>query len=139
MFELLATVCAGLFAGAALYISLVQHPAWMESDVAAAAAGFPAVYRRAAIMQAGLAVVGSVSGLIAGLTTSGVIWAFGALLLGFVVPYTLIRIKPVNDRLLAPDADPNAPDVPELMRHWGKLHNVRTGTSLVAFLIFAFN
>jgi hypothetical protein len=27
MFELLATACSGIFAGAAVFISLVQHPA----------------------------------------------------------------------------------------------------------------
>lgn len=59
--ELIATVCAGLFAGAAIYINLVEHPARLEGGTAAALAQWRPSYRRATIMQASLAVVGSVS------------------------------------------------------------------------------
>lgn len=139
MLELVATMCAGAFAGAALYISVVQHPAMTEAGTATAVRFFPGMYRRAAPMQAGLAVVGTLAGLAGGLTKAPVIFILGALLLGFVVPYTLIRIKPVNDRLLDPDLDPDAPDVPELLDRWRRMHRIRTIMSSVAFLIFAAN
>ena len=37
--ELIATLCAGLFAGAAIYVSLVEHPTRLQCDLAPAAAG----------------------------------------------------------------------------------------------------
>lgn len=137
MFELLATVCAAIFAGAAIYISVVQHPAAIRAGSAVAARFFPHMYRRAAPMQASLALVGSLAGLLAWLWGSGVQWAVGALLLGSVVPVTVLWIKPVNDRLLAPDLDPETPQVAELLRSWGRRHRLRSVSSLLAFLLFA--
>ena len=137
MFEILAIVCSGTFAGAAVYISLVQHPASLEAGGAMPATFFPPMYRRAAPMQAGLAVVGSLAAFVAWLGGSGFLWLLGALLLGFVVPFTVMVIKPVNDQLLAPDLDPEAPGVPELLERWGRLHRVRSLTSSLAFLLLA--
>jgi hypothetical protein len=53
--EVLATVLAGLFAGAAVYINVAEHPARLECGVALAATVFGPSYRRAAVMQASLA------------------------------------------------------------------------------------
>lgn len=98
---------------------------------------FVRMYWKAAPMQAGLALVGSVSGVVAWLGGSGTAWLAGALLLGSVVPWTLLVIKDVNDRLLAPDLDPAAPEIAGLLRRWGRLHAIRTGASLLAFACFA--
>jgi hypothetical protein len=46
-FELIALASAGLFAGAALYITLVEHPARLECRTAVAIAEFVPSYRRA--------------------------------------------------------------------------------------------
>ena len=87
-------------------------------------------------MQAGPALVGSVSGLLTWLAGSGGLWLAGAMLLGFVVPFTLLRLKPINDRLLAPDLDPEGPELRELLQQWGQLHRIRSLTSSLAFLLF---
>ena len=102
LLEFLATACAGIFAGAAIFVSVVQHPAVLEVGGTSSARFFPPMYRRGAPMQAGLAMVGSVAGLLAWFFGSGLLCLVGALLLGSVIPFTLFRIKPVNDRLLAP-------------------------------------
>lgn len=136
MLEFFATACSGVFAGAAIYISVVQQPAALEAGGGVAAALFPPMYRRAARMQASLAVVGSLSGLLAWLSGAGLLWLAGAVLLGFVIPFTLLRIKPVNDQLLAPGLDPAAPEVAELVRTWGRLHRIRSASSALAFLVF---
>ncbi len=115
MLETLAIACSGLFAGAAIYITVVQHPASLEVGGSLPARFFPPMYRRAAPMQAGLALVGSVSGFLTWLAGSGGLWLAGAILLGFVVPFTLLRIKPINDQLLAPDLDPEAAELRELL------------------------
>lgn len=56
--EFVAVLSCSLFAGAAIYINLVEHPARMECGVEIAATEFPPSYRRAMVMQATLAAVG---------------------------------------------------------------------------------
>ncbi len=56
--ELIALLCTGLFAGAAVYVTLVEHPARLECGPAVALAEFRPSYRRAAAMQASLAAIG---------------------------------------------------------------------------------
>jgi hypothetical protein len=56
--KLLATFCCGVFFGAALYISLVQHPAALETGNDFAARFFSPMYEGAAVLQASLASVG---------------------------------------------------------------------------------
>jgi hypothetical protein len=65
---------------------------------------------------------------------SGVTWLIGALLLGAVIPFTLLIIKPVNDRLLASDLDPHSAEIPVLLARWGTLHWVRSVAGVVSFL-----
>jgi hypothetical protein len=64
-FEFLALCSCGLFAGAALYINLVEHPARMSCDVAVALTEFRPSYKRATVMQASLAAVSLVTGIAA--------------------------------------------------------------------------
>jgi hypothetical protein len=56
--ELIATLCSGLFAGAAVSINAVGHPARMSCGVDAAVAEWAPSYHRATGWQAPLAVVG---------------------------------------------------------------------------------
>ncbi len=108
----------------------------LQAGIGVALAYFPHMYRHAAPMQVALAIAGSVSGLVAWLQGSGIVWLTGALLLGFVIPFTLLRIKPVNDRLLAPGLDPGVAETRELLQRWGRLHAVRSVSSTLAFLLF---
>ncbi len=105
MQELAAIACAGIFAGAAVYITLVQQPAVSELGTAAAVQFFRRMYGRAAPMQAGLAAVGSSAAVWAWWSGNGRLRLFGGVLLGFVIPFTLLVIKPTNDRLLDPALD----------------------------------
>ena len=54
-------------------------------------------------------------------------WFMASVLLAFVVPFTLLDIKPVNDQLLAPPLDPSAAEVPGLLQRSSFLHGVRSG------------
>src|SRR5271163_2112755 len=103
--EILATVAAGLFSGAAIYINLVEHPARMACGTAAALAQWAPSYKRGAMMQASLAVVGFLGGIGAWLLGGGIAWLFGGILLGLVVPFTLIVIFPTNRRLMEQSLD----------------------------------
>ena len=131
--ELLATVCAGLFAGAALYINLAEHPARMDCGTVLAVRQFAPSYRRAAVMQASLAIVGLVSGVLAWWRGGHVAVLAGGLLLGAIVPYTLIVVKPINKRLLALGMGVDSVEAATLLRRWGRLHAVRTVLGLLAF------
>src|SRR6266566_4241013 len=65
MLSLLATVCAGLFSGAAIYVNLVEHPARLSCGTELAVKEFGPSYRRGTVMQASLALVGCALGLAA--------------------------------------------------------------------------
>jgi hypothetical protein len=130
--KLLATFCCGVFFGAALYISLVQHPAALETGNEFAARFFGPMYRRAAGLQASLALIGCASGIAAWLSGAGELWLSAAILIGSVVPFTLMVIKPVNDALLHHRIAGS--EVAALLTRWGSLHWARTGASGLAFL-----
>jgi hypothetical protein len=70
LLEIIPTLSAGLFAEAAIYINLVEHPARMECGAGLAVTQFAPSYRRAAVMQEGLAAVGFLSAAIAWLMGS---------------------------------------------------------------------
>jgi uncharacterized membrane protein len=134
--EFLAILCCGLFAGAALYISLVEHPARMRCGTELAATAFGPSYRRAAVMQASLATIGLVCSIVAWLTGAGVWWLVGGMLLGSVIPFTLVIIRPTNQQLLAPTLNKGSAQARELLSRWGKLHAVRSALSGLALVIF---
>lgn len=118
--ELIATLCAGLFAGAAIYITLVEHPARLECGTALAATEFGPSYRRATIMQASLAAVGLLAALAAWTQGAGPAVLLGGIVLGLVIPFTLIVILPTNTRLLDPTLDRGSPEAAALLERWGR-------------------
>src|SRR5918994_313191 len=133
LFELIATFCAGLFAGAALYITFVEHPARLECGTALAATEFVPSYRRATVMQASLAAVGFVATQVAWLQGDGGLVMLAGVLLGLVIPFTLLVIMPTNERLLDPKLERGSAEAADLLQRWGRLHAVRTVASGAAF------
>ena len=129
----LALILAALFAGAALYINVAEHPARMKLDTASALAQWSPSYDRGYIMQATLAVLAGVAGLAAWWELGGTLWLAGALLMLANWPWTLFVIMPVNKQLKAGGGDqPSA-----LLNHWARLHAVRTLFSFSAVICFA--
>jgi hypothetical protein len=136
MLLIVAAAAAGLFAGAAIYINAVEHPARMSCGTEVAVREFGPSYRRATLMQAPLAVVGCVAGLVAAWQDADLVVAIAAVLLGAVVPFTLLVIAPTNQRLLNPELDAGGPEAVALLNRWGRLHAVRSGLASASFLIF---
>jgi len=134
---LIATTAAGLFAGAAVYVTAVEHPARLECGQALAVKEFGPSYRRAAVMQGGLAGVGLLAGVVAWLQGAGLGWLVGAILLGALIPYTLVVIMPTNRRLLDPALDSSSGEARELLARWGRLHALRTIVGVAVFVVFA--
>jgi uncharacterized membrane protein len=135
-FRFAAILSCSLFAGAALYINLAEHPARMECGTALAATVFGPSYKRAAVMQAALATVASACGAACWLLSNSALWLLGAALIFLVIPFTLIVIFPTNKRLLDPGLNRNSAQTHELLARWGKLHAVRTLVSLTATAVF---
>jgi len=134
--ELVATWSAGLFAGAAIYINLVEHPARMQCGTALAVTQFAPSYHRAAVLQASLAAVGSVSAAAAWLIGAKLSWLIGGFFLVAVIPFTLLVIFPTNKQLLDAALEKDSQRARQLLTHWGRLHAVRSVLSLIAFVIF---
>ena len=134
--EFVALASAGVFAGAAIFITAVEQPAVLTLGTETAVQYFRPMYARAAPMQASLAFVGSLAALWAWWSGAGTLWLLGSAMFAFVVPYTLVAIMPTNDRLKDPTLDARSIEARELLAHWAQLHAVRTIASTVAFLVF---
>jgi hypothetical protein len=105
----------------------------MECGVELAATEFPPSYRRASVMQATLAAEGLLSSIAAWFAGASFLWVVGGLLLGAVIPFTLIVILPTNKQLLNPALDKHSGQTGQLLARWGRLHAV----ALLLFLNLA--
>jgi hypothetical protein len=135
VFQVITTLSAGLFAGAAVYINWAEHPARMRLDTRHAALQWAPSYARATILQAPLAVIGLGAGIAAWFQGAGTGWLIAGLTLGAVVPFTLIVIMPTNKRLLDPARDLDAAETRDLLVRWERLHTVRSALGLAAFVL----
>jgi len=136
--EFVAVLACSLFTGASVYINLVEHPARMECGVEIAATEFPPTYRRATVMQATLAAVGLLSSIAAWLAGASILWVVAGVLLGSVIPFTLIVILPTNKQLLNPSLDKHSAQTDQLLARWGRLHALRSLLSALALLLFLY-
>ncbi|KAI8587906.1 hypothetical protein BDZ88DRAFT_214498 [Geranomyces variabilis] len=132
-----AILSTGLFAGAALYITSVEHPARLRMSAESAQRQFQLSYPRAAPIQAALAVIGGVSSLALGrihpLQATRFYTAGGAML--SIVAFTLGAILPTNKKLLAGSSTASSgggDNVWKLLTTWGWMHSLRTAASLLA-------
>lgn len=136
LLAVVATLAAGLFAGAALYITVAEHPARLSTGPRAALTQWRPAYRRGAALQAPLAVVGTLAALAVWWLAGRASWLAGAVLLGSVVPFTLLVVARINTELQGDGLDPDSARTGELLVRWGRLHGVRTVLSLAAFAVF---
>ena len=87
-------------------------------------------------MQAPLALIGSLSALIAWRFEGRAAWLVGGLLLLLVVPLTLVVILPTNKQLESQELELRSEEAGRLLRRWGRLHAIRSILSGAAFLVF---
>jgi hypothetical protein len=134
LLEFVATLSASLFAGAALYINVVEHPSRGILDTPAAVAVWARSYRRATWMQAPLALLSLCGGVGAWLLGAGIPWVVGGVMIGAVVPFTFVIIMPTNHRLerFAAGDQGDVTGARTLLDHWARLHGVRTLLALAA-------
>ena len=136
VFQFITILSSAIFAGAAIYINVAEHPARMGCDTKTAVTVWAPSYKRAYVMQASLAVMGFISGLTIWFLNRDIMWLLGATFIGAVIPFTFIVIMPTNQKLLAPERDLNSMETRELLVKWGKLHAVRSVLSFIALVIY---
>jgi hypothetical protein len=136
MLALITLLSAGVFAGAALLVTVAEQPARLALDDWPMLIEWRRSYDRAAPMQAGLALFVGATGLGVWWTT-GSLWALaGALSILACWPFVLIVVMPVNRRLKALTSAELGEARP-LVITWGKLHAVRTALGVAATVAFA--
>jgi hypothetical protein len=89
-------------------------------------------------MQATLAVSAGLTGVATWFHGEGIVWLWGGILILAVVPFTLLVIRPTNDRLLAPGRDLASAETRQLLERWGRLHAVRSGLGLAASIVYLY-
>ena len=135
-FGLLALIASAIFCGAALYVNVAEQPARLSLDDRALLAEWKPSYKRGAAMQAPLALVGFLLGILAWWQTAHPGFLIGAIAMIAPWPWTLIGIKPTNDALLATEIERAGPSTRALIVKWGALHGVRTGLGALATVAF---
>ncbi len=132
----LAFFTAAVFAGAAFYINAVEQPARLGLDNRSLLAEWKPAYKRGTAMQAPLAVIGFLLGLVAWWQTGHLGWALGGVLMLANWPVTFLAILPTNNLLMATDPAAAGPESRAMVEKWGALHGIRTGLGFAASLTF---
>lgn len=132
----LALVVAALFTGAAFYINFAEQPARLGLDDRALLAEWQPSYKAGFAMQATLAVVGFVFGLLEWLVSGELAWLLGGIVLLANWPFTLFYIMPTNNVLMATPPEAAGPQTRALIERWGWLHAVRTALGATATAVF---
>ena len=132
----LALIIAALFSGAALYVNVAEQPARLLLDDRALLTEWKPAYKRGFAMQASLAVIGFLLGLITWWQAGDWRWLSGAALLIANWPYTLVAIIQTNNQLMAMPVEQAGAESRALIERWGRLHAVRTALGALATVTF---
>ncbi|CAL5229404.1 g12722 [Coccomyxa viridis] len=138
--EIVPVLATGLFAGAALGITIGDQPARECIEPQAAREHFKEWYPRIAKPQASFAAIAAASS--AWLAYKGgptrSLNVTTAVLMGAMLPWTLVVIMPTNDALRF-KKELSDSEIKTGLKRWSKLHLVRTVASIAAFGLAAFS
>src|SRR5271169_5386945 len=117
----LALTIAAVFTGASIYINVAEQPARLQLDNRSLLAEWKPAYKRGYVMQASLAIVGGLFGLLAYISVLDWRWLLGALVLLANWPYTIFMIMPTNRRLTDTPPEAATAETHRILERWGTL------------------
>src|SRR6266566_625577 len=121
-----ALTIAAVFTGAAIYVNVAEQPACLQLENRSLLAEWKLAYKRGYMMQASLAVVGGLFGLVAFLSTLDLRWLLGAVVLLANWPYTIFIIMPTNRLLMDTPPEAGTAETRRMLERWGTLHAGRS-------------
>ncbi|MDX8507019.1 DUF1772 domain-containing protein [Mesorhizobium captivum] len=136
MVGLLALAVAAAFTGAAVYVSVAEQPARLALDDKALLREWQPSYRRGAAMQASIAILACVLGLIAWWRTGVPGFLAGAVAIILPWPWTLLAMMPTNRLLKALKVEADNPQARSMIVQWGNMHLVRVALGALATIAF---
>ena len=95
----IALFCCALFAGAATYVSLVEHPAMVEGGRELTGTYILLAQPRPAFFLTSFAVLGALGGMSAGIAGGSIWWLAGGVVLGIAALFQMAAVTPETRRL----------------------------------------
>ena len=114
----LALTISAIFTGAAIYINIAEQPARLQLDDRSLLAEWKPAYKRGYMMQASLAIVGGLFGLVAYLSTFEWRWLLGAVVLLANWPYTIFVIMPPNRQFMETPPEGATAETRRTLKWW---------------------
>ncbi len=136
IFQCLALFAACLFAGAAIYVSVVEQPARLKLADGPMLEQWKLSYGRASVMQASLAMIAALAGSWVGIRDGSAAWIVGGVLMLLPWPWTFAVMMRGNNRLKATAPDSITPETRALVVSWGRLHLIRLALGSAGALVY---
>lgn len=144
MLPVLALIAAAMFSGVAIYVLAVEHPARGVLAPRDQLAQWKPSYARGAVMQASLALLAAILGVVIrvlpdgpGMLAGSWLWLAGSAFMVGAILWTFALMWALNGRIKATPLDQASDETVAMLRRWGRLHAGRTALGLGGLLCYA--
>lgn len=131
-----ALFCCALVAGAAVYVSLVEHPAIAEAGASLATGYLLFSQPRPVLYQGAIGVTGGLAGIVAGITGGDFVWMAGGVVLTASTLFQLIVVVPQTRKVSLLDPLDSSVNMPRRLTRLSRINAVQSLGSLAALMIF---